>query len=1198
MPPDHVPLRVLYVEDLEADAELMTLALRRSGYTVASRRVMTAVEMLTALSNDPWDLVISDYSLPSFDAPGAMATLRASGFDLPLIIVSGTVDEESAVAALRAGAHDFITKSNLARLGPAVQRELREAENRRQRRQAEARLHEQEASFRLLFESNPLPMWVYDAENLAFLEVNTAAVSHYGYTRDEFLQMDFAGIQPAEDIPVLLANLKADRPSYRPAEPHWRHRLKDGRIINVEITAHALLFRGRDAVLVVAHDITERVKAAAALQASETELRALFAAMTDVISVVDADGRYLKIAPTDARFLYAPPETMLGKTVHEIFPPAQADDFVACIRDALETRSPVRYEYRLPTQGQNLWFEATLSPLGEETVFFIARDITKRKLAEAAVRESEARTRLIVDTALDAVVTIDHLSTITSWNPQAERTFGWTQLEALGQSIYNLIIPDRYQEAHRRGLAHFLATGEGPVLNKRIEITSQHRDGHEFPVELAITPIKSGETFIFSAFVRDISERQRAQAALEARERRFRALIENSADAITLVDRDGTITYDSPAAPKLLGYEPDELIGRRAFELFHPDDVPSNQALLQELIEKPGGRVSSEFRLRHKTEAWRWMEAVASNLLAEPSVQAIVVNYRDITERKQAERDLREADRRAIRDYERLLGRLTNLAQAVGTAPEIVTVYRSLRAFIEISVPCNRLFVALYNAERNERRAVYAGGDGQDTDVTTLAPMPMNASQQSQAIITKEVIVVDDLQQAQAEAGLAPVLVGVGSHPRLLRSSMAVPLIVMGKVIGVLEVQSVQPAAYTPQDVTAVRMAANLAAIATENLQLLDREREQRRAAEETAHQLQRQLGHVAGLRAIDTAITSSLDLRFTLAVILEQVTTQLGVHAADVLLLSPHSLELTYAAGHGLGASMRGQRRQRLGEGHAGKVALERQLVGVTNLREGPAQFGPSNSTIDQAFASYYGVPLMAKGEVKGVLEVFHRDPLAPDAEWLAFLHTLAGQAAIAIDNAQLFENLQAVNRELVLAYDATLEGWSRALDLRDKETEGHSRRVTELTSRLGRTVGMSEEELMHVRRGALLHDIGKLGIPDGILLKPGKLTDDEWAIMKQHSSYGYELLAPIAHLRQALDIPYCHHEKWDGTGYPRGLKGEQIPLAARLFAVVDVWDALRSDRPYRPAWPAERALEHIRSQVGRHFDPQAVEAFLHLAS
>jgi putative nucleotidyltransferase with HDIG domain len=188
----------------------------------------------------------------------------------------------------------------------------------------------------------------------------------------------------------------------------------------------------------------------------------------------------------------------------------------------------------------------------------------------------------------------------------------------------------------------------------------------------------------------------------------------------------------------------------------------------------------------------------------------------------------------------------------------------------------------------------------------------------------------------------------------------------------------------------------------------------------------------------------------------------------------------------------------------------------------------------------------------------------------------------------------LQMANLELQEAYDRTMEGWVRALDLRDRETEGHTLRVVEVTLRLARAMGVQEPEITHIRRGALLHDIGKMGVPDSILLKGENLSETEWVVMKKHPSYAFEMLSPISYLYPALDIPYCHHEKWDGSGYPRGLQGEQIPLAARIFAVVDVWDALRSNRPYRLGWPDEKVIEHIRANAGTHFDPRIVNAFM----
>ena len=282
------------------------------------------------------------------------------------------------------------------------------------------------------------------------------------------------------------------------------------------------------------------------------------------------------------------------------------------------------------------------------------------------------------------------------------------------------------------------------------------------------------------------------------------------------------------------------------------------------------------------------------------------------------------------------------------------------------------------------------------------------------------------------------------------------------------------------------------------------------------------------------------------------------------------------------------------IGEGLAGRAALQRDTIIIPNLADDNDAFRKSPQFHKEGFYAMVCTPLIAKGKVTGVLEVFHREPLKTNPEWVDFLETLAGQAAIAIDSIQLFNHLQRSNTDLASAYHATIEGWSRALDLRDEETEGHTQRVTETTLQLAKELGISDPELVHIQRGALLHDIGKMGIPDSILLKPGPLTDEEWEIMRKHPEFAHDLLTSITYLKPALDIPYCHHEKWDGSGYPRGLKGDQIPLSARLFAVVDVWDALTSDRPYRAAWTAQKAMAFINEQAGIHFDPRVVEVFI----
>jgi HD-GYP domain-containing protein (c-di-GMP phosphodiesterase class II) len=249
-----------------------------------------------------------------------------------------------------------------------------------------------------------------------------------------------------------------------------------------------------------------------------------------------------------------------------------------------------------------------------------------------------------------------------------------------------------------------------------------------------------------------------------------------------------------------------------------------------------------------------------------------------------------------------------------------------------------------------------------------------------------------------------------------------------------------------------------------------------------------------------------------------------------------------------------------------------------------------------EEGYLFYLAEPLIAKGRVRGVLELFGREPFDPNEEWGDFLDALAHQAATAVDNALVFDELQRSNVELSLAYDSALESWSKVLEQRDKETDGHTQRVTELTLSLARAFKIETGRLVHIRRGSILHDIGKMRISDRILLKNGPLTPDEWAIIRTHPLLTYELLSPIPYLRPALTIPYCHHERWDGSGYPRGLRGEQIPLEARIFAVADVWDSLTSNRPFRRAWPQKKAIRYIREQSGRHFDPKVVQAFLRL--
>jgi HD-GYP domain-containing protein (c-di-GMP phosphodiesterase class II) len=364
----------------------------------------------------------------------------------------------------------------------------------------------------------------------------------------------------------------------------------------------------------------------------------------------------------------------------------------------------------------------------------------------------------------------------------------------------------------------------------------------------------------------------------------------------------------------------------------------------------------------------------------------------------------------------------------------------------------------------------------------------------------------------------------------------------------------------------------------------------------ETKIKMERQVQQLSILRSIDLAIASGLDLNLLLSMLLDRVMALMHVDAATVLLMNSKTNLLEFAAGKGFHSNILQYTRLKLGEGCAGRVALEREMIHIPDLTKDRMEFDRSPLFVQENFVTYWGVPLMAKGRVLGVLEMFHRAPIKPDKDLQNFLVMVAGQAAIAIDNAMMFSELQRSNVELSLAYDATIEGLSRALDLRDKETKEHTFRVTDITVKLAIRLGIKQSDLIHIRRGAILHDIGKVAIPDQILFKPGPLAQEEWEIMRRHPAIAVELLSPVSYLEPALEIPHWHHEKWDGSGYPDGLRQEEIPFAARLFAVADVYDALTSNRPYRTAWSKWDAVEYIEGQSGSHFDPRVIPDFLDL--
>ena len=372
----------------------------------------------------------------------------------------------------------------------------------------------------------------------------------------------------------------------------------------------------------------------------------------------------------------------------------------------------------------------------------------------------------------------------------------------------------------------------------------------------------------------------------------------------------------------------------------------------------------------------------------------------------------------------------------------------------------------------------------------------------------------------------------------------------------------------------------------TNSLQLLQSK------VSEHLHIGQRQLQALVGVGHV---INSSRGLATVLDEVMDSVIALMRAERG-LLMLRDEQGEFPVKAARGMDHASLDEDTSSVSKTIVRRVAETGESVLTTNAQEDP-RFERQKSVHEHNLRSILCVPLKLKEKIIGVIFVDSRvySGLFQKSD-LEMLRAFADQAAVAIDNARMFEGLQRANAELRDAYEATLRGWAMTLELRDKETEGHTQRVTLLTKVLAKKLGIHGKELEHIERGALLHDIGKMAIPDYILLKRGSLTLAERKFMELHPDFARDMLEEIKFLHPAIDIPYCHHEKWDGSGYPRNLRGEEIPFAARIFAVVDVWDALTSERPYRKPLPPEQVRRIIQADSGKHFDPRVVEAFLEL--
>ena len=1056
-------------------------------------------------------------------------------------------------------------------------------------------------AFLVVFKKHDAIMLLVDPNSGEILDANPAAENFYGYSYEQFRELNITDLNmlpPEEEVEQRRRAVEG-----RENQFVFLHRLANGEIRTVEVHSSPVRVMGRDVLFSIIIDKTEHKKAVDDLRASEQKFRTLASNIPSVIYQCLNDNKYTILYANYAiKDLtgYSPEEFINGDvTFYDLYHPED----LSIIAGPFHGRFRVTYRI-YHKSGEIRWVDEWGTVKEDEDggpgiIEGVLIDVTKYKKMENALRESEARYRALFDRVIDGVYRSTPEGRFVDFNPAMMKMLGYeSRDEMLAMNITN----ELYFSPDERGRQNFDADQKKAGVYRL-----KHKDGSEVWVEDHDYYVydDAGNIIYHEGIIRDVTERRQMEDVLRHRLAELEAIYRVSTALRAAQSFDEALPILLDMTLDALGTDTGSIL------LLHPESGE-----IQDTYFRGSTKEIKDFPVKAGMGIVEKVFVTGAPFRSDEYV-------RDTTPRSSSDNGsipggwggacvpIRAGDEKVgvffisvqlphiiTSEQMKLLQSLSEIAGA--------TMHRT-RLFDETARHAQE-FRFLY--ETSNKLAEINDLDDLLETITIVAKKLLNASSSGMYLLdsfTNELVMTVDanslvekgsrLQMGEGMAGRVgqmrqPLRIEdysqwEGRSPQLdgkpIHAVLEVPMLYGGELIGVLAVDEIGDSdrKYTEADEYLLSLLATQAAGVIRSTRL----------RQESLNRLE----NLQTLHTIDKAIASSLDLRITLNLLLNLIISQLKIDAADVLLYNHHEQSLRYAAGEGFRTGIVESTNIHLSDLFTGRAVMERRMLKVTDREEIFYNKPFYHFWVEERFVNYICIPLIVKGEIKGVLEIYSRSQLPKSKEWAEFLETLAGQAAIAVDNAQLFENVQQANMELAVAYEATIEGWSHALDLRDKETKGHTQRVTELTLELARAMKLKDVELQQIRRGALLHDIGKMGISDSILHKKGKLTPEEWEIMRTHPELALKMLQPIAYLKPSLDIPYCHHEKWDGSGYPRGLKGNLIPLFARIFAIADVWDAITSERPYRPqAWSKEDAIAYIKNESGKHFDPEIVEVFL----
>ena len=910
------------------------------------------------------------------------------------------------------------------------------------------------------------------------------------------------------------------------------------------------------------------------LEKRESYFRALIENSAEGVAIVNAEGKVIYIAPSEFRLTGYSVEEITGESAFQYIHPEDIAEVLEVFAEGAALPGAVRtVEYRLQRKdGEWRHFEVTgHNMLNDPHIAGIVvnyRDITERKLADQAMEESEVRYRTIFQSAgvpiweddysalmkrIDEIKRsgVEDFDAYLSEHPDFIReAVGLIRILDVNMAAIELMEAEDKAEL-LQPLDRFISGGEFSYFAR--EVAALANGVRHFLHESVLYTTKGSRRDILVSIMLpqwttsyasvlvstlDITEQKQAERSLQENQARLAGIIATAPNGIITINASQQIVLFNPFAEKIFDCTAEYALGK-PLTVFIPERFRHshgdnvNNYSDSSVSNRRHGRLDNLYGLRSNGEEFPMEAFISQYTIGEEKFFTVIL--RDITDRKQAEEALKESEMR----------------------------FRALAENIPSTV---------YICLNDERYSMLYLNDS----VANLTGYPKEA-------FLEQGLSLSDLYHPEDSKNIS----NISTDPDANKGAFHITYRIRHKDgdwrwvdewgTGVLDVNGeVQFVEGVMIDIT------------------------ERKRDEET---LRRRAEELQSLVIVSSALRSAPNVEEIIPLVVRYAVEIVGGDFGTIYQLEEPSGHLvspgwfSLERGEDIKMTSGLSLRHVDGKGITGFVAKTGQTHITEDLHDDPlAYILPDEADVLREARSGISLPLLSQEKVVGVLHIRLRKQHVFSETEVRLLTAIAEMAGNALHRANLYEQTVFQREELSRAYDNTLAGWARALELRDELTEGHTRRVTELTLELARLMGVPEDEIVQIRRGATLHDIGKMGIPDSILNKTGPLTAHEKRIMRMHPQYAFEMLSFIPFLQPALDIPYCHHEWWNGNGYPQGLKGEEIPLSARIFSVIDVWDALTSDRPYRSKWSQEKTLKYIQDGSGTQFDPRVVEAFLQL--